>query len=208
MVSPVRRSSGEVRHPSPPSLGPGDRVVLLRVARVAVAVAAHVGQARELGDLLEGVRGQPVGSVRGAAFVTLYSRGELRACMGTRDESRPLPDSVADAALSSALDDPRFPPLAAGELPRLRIEISVLGRLLEVADPESLRPGVDGVVVERDGRRGLLLPEVASEQGWDVQQLLAGVCQKAWLPPDAWQEPGTRLHAFRTLRFGGPATRR
>jgi uncharacterized protein (TIGR00296 family) len=114
-------------------------------------------------------------------------------------------EAVATVALWAAQDDPRFFPVAAGELPAIRIDVSILGSPAELADLSAFEPGVDGVIVERDGRRALLLPEVADDQGWGVEEMLTTVCRKAGLPGNAWQDPRTRRFVFRTVRFGGPA---
>jgi AMMECR1 domain-containing protein len=76
---------------------------------------------------------------------------------------------------------------------------------MPIVDAETFEPGVDGVIVEGRGRRGLLLPEVATQFNWTATQLFDAVCRKAGLPSDAWHDPRTQLCAFRTLRFGGPA---
>jgi AmmeMemoRadiSam system protein A len=191
--------------PPPPAIGPEERAMLLEVARRALDIATRAYPAAALDRLLAGGSEDAAGNRRAAAFVTLFAAGRLRGCVGTFDASRPLPIAVADAALSAALEDPRFPPLREGELADVEIEISVLGPFADVRDPALLELGVDGVVVERDGRRALLLPEVAAEQGWDRPTLLRALCQKAGLPSGAWQDAATRLIAFRTVRFGGPA---
>ena len=107
-------------------------------------------------------------------------------------------------AVSAALEDPRFPPVLPEELSHLSIEISVLSEpeLLADPDPTRIRPGQDGVLVRRGWRQGLLLPQVATEQGWGANELLAGVCRKAGLDVDAWREPGTELYVFQVEAFG------
>jgi len=195
--------TGSHRVSDAPALSEPERAALLRVARAALGFATGLVPAAQLEREIDGVRNTRLGDLRGAAFVTLSAGGQLRACMGTAG-AQPLPDAVADAALSAALHDPRFYPLQAVELPFIGLEISVLGPLAALTDLEDLRPGVDGVVVERDRHRGLLLPEVATRMGWDGPDLLRAVCQKAGLPDDAWRLPGTRVSVFRTVHFGGP----
>lgn len=194
------------RTPSPPDLGAADRLLLLGVARSALAVATESQPPAALRHSLAAATGQRVGGLCGAVFVTLSELGELRGCMGTRDASLPLPDAVADASLTTALCDPRFWPVRADELAAIHVDISILGPFVELPGPDFVQVGVDGVVVARDGHRGLLLPEVAVTQRWDAPILVNAACQKAGLPGDAWRDPGTRLFAFRTLRFGGPAS--
>ena len=126
--------------------------------------------------------------------------------MGSLEPVRSLSEAVVASAITAALDDPRFLPVTAEELPAIHIEISVLGPPTAITDPDVFQPGVDGVLVECSGRRGLLLPEVATEFSWTALQMFDAVCRKAGLPDDAWRDPRTRLCTFRTVRFGGAAT--
>ena len=137
-----------------------------------------------------------------AAFVTLTLAGELRGCMGRLDTGRPLWENVRDAAIAAAIGDPRFPPLGPEEVPAVRIEVSILGPMTEIADPSAFEADRHGIVVEAAGRRALLLPKVAKEQGWDEATTLAAVCRKAALPPDAWRWPEARLWVFEAEDFG------
>jgi uncharacterized protein (TIGR00296 family) len=106
--------------------------------------------------------------------------------------------------LLAAMEDPRFPPVTREELGDLRLEISVLSepRRIAVADPASIEPGRDGVMVRRGRRQGLLLPQVAAEQHWDAAALLAAVCRKAGLPDDAWRHPESEVYVFQADVFG------
>ena len=193
------------RRPAPPpDVAPDVRRSLLDLARLALAVVTERADVSTLGRALEA--GPPGHDARGV-FVTLTEGGELRGCVGSLGSDRPLREAVVASAISAALDDPRFPPVTAAELPALHIEISVLGAPTPLLDQSTFRPGIDGVIVERGGRRGLLLPEVATSRAWKAPQMLAAACGKAGLPEDAWLDPSTRLQAFRTVRFGGPATR-
>ncbi len=132
---------------------------------------------------------------RGGAFVTLTHGGELRGCIGHVEGFVPLWQSVHDNAVAAALQDPRFSPLDLSELPEVSIEISVMGPLVEVR-PEQVEVGRHGVVVRRGFARGLLLPQVAVEQGWDREELLDFTCRKAGLAPGCWRSPDARLYAF------------
>jgi AmmeMemoRadiSam system protein A len=175
---------------------------LLELARVAVAVAAG---AWPLARLEEELGRGLLPARRAAAFVTLEQAGELRGCMGAMDPEAPAWASVVEAARWAARDDPRFGRLDARELSATDIEISILGPLLRLDDPLAFRLGTDGIVVMRNGRRGLLLPEVATMHGMDRIAMLDTCCRKAGLPPRAWRDPGSEVWAFRTSRFGGPA---
>jgi AmmeMemoRadiSam system protein A len=147
-----------------------------------------------------------VARARRGAFVTLETRGALRGCVGRVRSDGPLGEVVRAVAVAAAREDPRFEPLGPDELPDLRIEISVL------TEPQRLHPvlaeaivvGRDGLLVRRRGATGLLLPQVASGEGWDAVAFLRAVCRKAGLAPDAWGEPGTEVFTFQADVFGEP----
>ena len=173
-----------------------DKIALLRVAREAVA--SEVG----------GAPAGPVDTARelpGASgvFVTLKRRGELRGCIGTLQCRAGLAEEVSRTARESATQDPRFPPVSLQEIPELSLEISVLGPL-ELIDPTAegaIVVGKHGLVVEQGLRRGLLLPQVATEWGWNAEQFLRQTCRKAGLPDDAWRH-GARVFRFDAEVFG------
>ena len=133
------------------------------------------------------------------AFVTLKRNGRLRGCIGTLECRRSLADEIARVATSAAREDPRFEPLRASELQGLDVEVSVLGPLeaIDPFDPRAFEIGRHGLVVEQGPRRGLLLPQVATEWGWDRDEFLTNTCVKAGLPPDAWR------HGATVFRFEG-----
>lgn len=186
-----------------PETAPGvdERRILLDIARRAVEAAARGTAAPSVDDTLlpEALR-----ALHGA-FVTLTKFGELRGCIGTLDFASPLWASVLGAARSAALDDPRFPPLEVAELADIRLEISILDPPVELADPATFTPATQGIIVERGWARGLLLPQVAAERGWDGPTTLRAACLKAGLSPGAWQDPGTRLAVFDSVHFGDDA---
>lgn len=136
-------------------------------------------------------------------FVTIKRRGELRGCIGTLECRTGLAAEVARCAQQSATEDPRFPSVSAVEIPELSLEISVLGPLEEVdpAADDSVIIGRHGVVVELGQRRGLLLPQVATEWGWTKDQFLRQASRKAGLPDDAWRA-GARVFRFEAEVFG------
>lgn len=136
-------------------------------------------------------------------FVTIKRRGQLRGCLGTLQCRRGLAEEVAQCAADAASEDPRFPSVTEEELPELDIEVSVLGPLEEIApDPAAVVVGRHGLVAELGGRRGLLLPQVATEWDWTPVQFLRQTCLKAGLPGDAW-EHGARIYRFEAEVFGG-----
>jgi AmmeMemoRadiSam system protein A len=139
-------------------------------------------------------------NVSRGAFVTLYRAGKLRGCVGQVEDLGPLAEVVARAAISAALHDPRFPPVVPEEVAILDIELSVLSPLEPIA-PELIVAGRHGLMVVRERRRGLLLPQVAAERGWSSQKLLEETCGKAGLPSDAWRDPTTQVLGFTVERF-------
>jgi AmmeMemoRadiSam system protein A len=171
---------------------------LVEIARAAVVQAA--GGTSEAGAAVAGIGEFPEAS---GAFVTLKREGRLRGCIGTLECRRALDQEVARVAVSAAKEDPRFEPLRASELHGLEVEVSVLGPL-EPIDPLAERAfeiGRHGLVVEQGSRRGLLLPQVATEWGWDRETFLAQTCIKAGLPPDAWRK-GATVYRFAGEVFG------
>jgi AmmeMemoRadiSam system protein A len=136
-------------------------------------------------------------------FVTIRRRGDLRGCLGTLQCDQGLAGEVARCAADAASEDPRFPPVAAGELAELSVEVSVLGPLepIDPRDSRAITLGRHGLVAEQGTRRGLLLPQVATEWAWTTDQFLRQTCLKAGLPGDAWQH-GARISRFDAEVFG------
>jgi uncharacterized protein len=141
-----------------------------------------------------------------AAFVSLHCEGQLRGCVGTLTADKPLHKTVAHMAHAAAFDDPRFPSLAAAEVSAIDIEISRLSRMVP-AQPEDVRPGVHGVCVACGEHRAVFLPQVATTHNWDRDTLLGELCRKAFLPPNAWRQPGCDLLVFVAEIFGERAER-
>jgi AmmeMemoRadiSam system protein A len=137
------------------------------------------------------------------AFVTLKRLGALRGCLGTLQCSRGLAAEVARCAAEAASEDPRFPPVRSDELADVSVEVSVLGPLepIDPADSSVITLGRHGLVAELGDKRGLLLPQVATEWGWTTEQFLRQTCVKAGLPADAWQR-GARIFRFEAEVFG------
>ncbi len=163
---------------------------LLRLARSALE-AQVLG--RTTVDLPDDV------GAAGGAFVSIHCRGQLRGCLG-RLEPRPLVTLVGELARAVADSDPRFAAVTAPELPDMEIEISVLGDEREIHSPAEIEVGRHGLILEYRGRRGLLLPQVATEHGWDRLTFLEHACLKAGVPQDAWSR-GARLFVFDALVF-------
>ncbi len=171
-----------------------ERHQFLRLAREAVE--AHVRRTTAPRPPLAGML-----ATHGGAFVTLHASGDLRGCIGHVEANEPLGVVVPRCAVAACSADPRFPPVRPEELPRIHIELSLLGPLIPIAGPGDIVIGRDGLVVERGWHRGLLLPQVAPEWNWDAEAFLEHTCRKAGLPPGAWRE-GAQVWRFEAEVFG------
>ncbi len=130
------------------------------------------------------------------AFVTIYKKGELRGCIGQIVARMPLAEAVAAMAEEAAFRDPRFMPVRPGELSDLTIEISVLTPLQKIHSTDEIEVGKHGIVIARDGSMGLLLPQVATEYGWNRTEFLEHCCQKAGLSANIWKDKDTEIYIF------------
>lgn len=140
-------------------------------------------------------------SVRSGVFVTLRVGTELRGCIGYVESNAPLGGTVQEVARKAAFEDPRFPPVQSEELPRISIEISLLSPLQVVKDLDAIEVGKHGLVIEAGGRRGLLLPHVATEYGWDREAFLNHTAVKAGLPAGHWRSQDVLICSFTTETF-------
>ncbi|MDD5562618.1 MAG: AmmeMemoRadiSam system protein B [Thermoanaerobaculaceae bacterium] len=194
--------------PPPPRLATLDAVerkAALALARAALAThLTHAGQLADwfAANAVAGNLAAPAG-----VFVTVNNRGakarargRLRGCIGTMEAREPLADAIVDAAVSAA-HDPRFPALAASELPEEAIEVSVLSPMHDVAGPDDIILGTHGVLLSKGGRQAVFLPQVATETGWDLPTFLSALAQKAGMAPDAWRS-GARFEVFTAQVFG------
>ena len=178
-------------------VSPALRTRLLLLARETVQARLAGGKEPEASGAGE----------RLAAFVTWRRKddGSLRGCIGHVEPQYAVERAVAHSALAAALEDPRFPAVTREEVDDLTLEISLLEPPRAIA-PTDVEPGRHGLIVSRRGRRGLLLPQVAPEQGWDREELLAHTCLKAGLPEGAWQESDVELLGFTATVFGEDET--
>jgi len=133
-------------------------------------------------------------------FVTLHHGGELRGCIGYPLPYKPLWEAIVDNAIAASSEDPRFPAVTTAELPELHIEISVLTVPQKVDGHERVQLGRDGIIIAKGIQRGLLLPQVPLEQGWDLEQYISYGCRKAGLPADEWKK-GVQIETFQALVF-------
>jgi AmmeMemoRadiSam system protein B/AmmeMemoRadiSam system protein A len=178
-----------------PSLGPAEREALLAHARRTLERYFASGQS----EPTDGCASLP--SAKRGAFVTLEEGGQLRGCIGHIAPDLPLCECIGTMALEAALHDYRFQPLEKQELARTRIEISVLTPALPVSGPEAIVIGRDGVILSKDGRSAVFLPQVATEQHWDLETMLTQLSRKAGLPGDAWRS-GAKFLVFQAEVFG------
>ena len=186
--------AGETGTGDAPYLDAGERKALLAVARRALE--GYVGsRSMPREEVPEGKLSAP-----GAAFVTLTKDGRLRGCIGFTEAVAPLYRVVQECAVAAATEDPRFPPVSPRELPSLRIEISVLTPLFPIG-PGEVEVGRHGLMVTQGRKRGLLLPQVPVEWGWDRETFLDQTCVKAGLAPSAWRHEAT-LQGFTAEVFG------
>ncbi len=129
-------------------------------------------------------------------FVTLKRRGQLRGCIGCIKDIKPLYKLVGEMAAAAAFHDPRFNPITEAELSDLEVEISVLTRMKRTKAVEEIEVGKHGILIEKGFHSGLLLPQVATEYGWDRKTFLERTCLKSGLPKDAWKDQDTRIYSF------------
>jgi len=176
-----------------------DKKQLLTLARGTISYALQnkrVPQASELGVTVSDAMSSPR-----AAFVTLTKNGRLRGCIGDIFPQRPLYKSVILNAINASLNDRRFTPVTEAECKDIKIEISALTSPQPIDSYNKIRIGTDGVVLNKDGHSAVFLPQVAPEQGWDLNQMLTQLSLKAGLPPDAWKE-GASFLVFQADVFG------
>lgn len=172
-----------------------DKQTLLTIARSSIKAAIEGDSIPPLFSLTHDLE-RPSGT-----FVTLKIDDELRGCIGYIEPIFPLAQAVQETAIKAATEDPRFMPVSRDELDYIQIEISVLFPLEKVTDINNIEIGQHGLVVESGRRKGLLLPQVATEYGWTRKEFLNQASLKAGLPENAWQQPETRISCFRVELF-------
>ena len=179
------------------SLGPDSKRELLAIARQAIEGVVKTGRAPEPATA------DPVLETPRGAFVTIKIKGRLRGCIGNfgiRD-AKPLFRTVSEMAAAAAVHDPRFRPLSKKELPTIEIEISALSPLRPIDDVGEIEVGRHGIYITKGMRSGVLLPQVATENGWDRNTFLEQTCRKAGLGPGEWKE-GAVISIFTAEVFG------
>lgn len=172
-----------------PSPSEESRSALLQWARYAIVEA--VSRAQLPADIPQ----HGIFLERRGVFVTLHVRGRLRGCIGVIETQERLGESIMHCAAGAALRDPRFSPLRTEDLEELLVEISLMSAPVPI-HPEEIEIGRHGLIVIGGSRRGLLLPQVATEHRLGRQQFLEEACRKAGLPPEAWRGAGTQILGF------------
>ncbi len=171
-------------------LTPEEKRYLLNLARKTIEARAHhlpLEYPEPISETLKEPRG---------AFVTLHKRGQLRGCIGYIEGIKPLYLTIIEMAEAAAFNDPRFPPVQPDEVDELDIEISVLTPLKRVNDISEIQVGMHGILIKRGVFQGLLLPQVATEYGWDRETFLDQTCLKAGMEPGCWRDPDTEIYIF------------
>ena len=173
-----------------------EKKILLEIARNAIrAAVTHTDGKPE-------PREEKSLNSRSGCFVTIKQNGELRGCIGNFQSELPLFKEVAEMAAASATKDPRFYPLQEADLDDISLEISVLSPLVKIDDTEEIEIGKHGIYLEKGFYRGVLLPQVAVDHGWNRDAFLKQTCLKAGLPTDAWQADDADIYIFSAEIFG------
>lgn len=171
-----------------------DKRLLTQIAREAIETELGIQQSKNhpLGDFF---------LQKAGAFVTLEKKGRLRGCIGFIEVRDTLINTVRQAAIAAAFEDDRFDPIAKEEMDDLQIEISVISPMRLIKSTEEIIPGEHGIFIHNKNAHGLLLPQVATEYGWDRKVFLEQTCIKAGLPKDAWQWKDTTIEVFTATVF-------
>lgn len=139
---------------------------------------------------------------KAGTFVTLSCDRHLRGCIGEFESREGLWKTVKKMVVEAAISDPRFPPVTSKELPQIRIEISVISPLKRISSWQKIKLGKQGVLIERSGRRGTFLPQVATETGWDLETFLRVLCsQKCGFSSGAYKDPETKIYVYEAQVF-------
>jgi AmmeMemoRadiSam system protein A len=185
----------------PPERSPRDQDEFTREERQVLLKLAHesIESALERREIPLDPPSAHLAELRGA-FTTIYFRGQLHGCVGFVFPVASLYRTVAETARAAAYEDTRFSPVTREEAPELEVSLSVLSSLQPLR-AEEVEIGRHGLLISHEGRRGLLLPQVPVEHGWDRATFLEQTCRKAGLPPDAWQK-GATIEGFTAEVFG------
>jgi len=167
-----------------------DETVLLKIAREAI-----VHQIKNE-DYSPTPREEKALNQHSGCFVTIKQAGHLRGCIGNFQSQQPLYQEVSTMAVAAASQDPRFQPMGSAELDNFDLEITVLSPLEKITDTNQIEVGTHGIYIIKGHNRGVLLPQVATEYGWDRETFLQQTCLKAGLPENSWQLPDAEIYIF------------
>ena len=175
---------------------------LVNLARRAITTYLTEGEIIKIPENVNPKMKQNMG-----VFVTLNKENNLRGCIGYPEPVMPLINAVVDAAISASIRDPRFNPVTPEELDTIQVEVSVLTKpeLIHVDDPieylDNIIIGEDGLIIENGPYRGLLLPQVAIDWGWNKEEFLSNTCTKAGLSPSCWMNDDVMIYKFSSEIF-------
>lgn len=168
-----------------------DKQIMLSAARETLSACA-IGEKVKIPESLSKLDSELMG-----IFVTLRTiEGELRGCIGYLEGVKPLPEAIVAMTKAAATEDPRFDSIQESELNDIVLEISLLSPLKKIESPDEIEIGKHGLVVSNGFSKGLLLPQVATENDWDNIRFLEHTCEKARLPRDAWKFEETEISTF------------
>ncbi len=168
---------------------------LLQIARWSIEGYFKSGKAPEVTET------DPALVERNGAFVTITKGGSLRGCIGYIEAIKPLYETVSEMVIQAAVGDPRFLAMVESELDQVKLEISVLSPFKKIDDVNQIEVGTHGIMIRQGFNSGLLLPQVATEYGWNREEFLEQTCYKAGLPADAWKK-GAEISIFSAEVFG------
>jgi AmmeMemoRadiSam system protein A len=172
-----------------------EQAELLRIARETIIASVSSGKIPTVESTSKGLNAEC------GCFVTVKQRGQLRGCIGNFVSDQPLYKLVQEMAVSAATRDPRFYPMKTHDLDDFELDISVLSPLRRAESVEEIQVGVHGIYIVKGSYRGVLLPQVATEYGWDRTAFLNHTCIKAGLPENAWQGE-CEIYIFSAQVFG------
>lgn len=173
-----------------------DKSLLLNIARQAIE--SYIKTKKIHGFDVQ----RPALLERRGVFVCVKESGELRGCIGVFTSDKPLYLTVVDMAVCASTQDPRFSPLIPSELSKISIELSCLTPMKKIKDVSEIQVGRHGIYIVKGPCRGVLLPQVATECGWDRDTFLEHTCLKAGLQPDCWKAGGANIYIFEAEVFG------
>ena len=168
---------------------------LLKIARDTIVSYVNASTIPEIAPASKGL------NLESGCFVTIKQHGQLRGCIGNFISEKPLYRLVQEMAVSAATRDPRFYPMKRQDLDAFELEISVLSPLELISSVDEIKVGTHGIYLVKNSSRGVLLPQVATEYGWDRDTFLRHTCLKAGLPENAWQKE-CEIYIFSALVFG------